>query len=303
MIREAAPAKINLFLHVGDRLADSFHTLQSLAVFTDLGDVLEMEEAADLSLTVQGPFASGLDEEHDNLVLRAARSLLENGALGGSGARLTLTKNLPVASGIGGGSADAAAALRGLSRLWNAGGKDLHEIAAALGSDIPVCVDSVAAFMEGRGEILRPVLALPLLPMLLVNPGVPVPTKDVFAALETRTSVEAALPRGHFQDTADLLRFLESTRNDLERPAIRLQPVIDEVLKAIVALPGALLARMSGSGATCFGIFADDDCCRRAARTLKEASSGWWVATTFVPESGIVHETAGQDIGPSDTGL
>ncbi|HEX4027716.1 MAG TPA: 4-(cytidine 5'-diphospho)-2-C-methyl-D-erythritol kinase [Rhizomicrobium sp.] len=309
MIREAAPAKINLFLHVGERRADGFHPLQSLAVFTDLGDTLEIEEAAALSLSIQGPFAAGLEQEGDNLVLRAARSLLEDVsllegvALGGGGARLTLTKNLPVASGIGGGSADAAAALRGLSQLWNAGGKSLHDIAAALGSDIPVCVDSVAAFMEGRGEILRPALSMPLLPMLLVNPGVPVPTREVFAALNSRSGVETALPRGHFQDTADLLRFLESTRNDLEQPAIGLQPVIGEVLKAITALPGALLARMSGSGATCFGIFADDDCCQRAARALKQAAPGWWVAPTFVPECGIVHETTGQDIGPSDTGL
>lgn len=296
-IKESASAKINLFLHVGDRRDDGFHPLQSLAVFTGLGDVLAIEEAVGLSLAVEGPFASGLAAEADNLVLRAAR------ALGGSGARLTLTKNLPVASGIGGGSADAAAALRGLSRLWNTSGQDLHQIAAGLGSDIPVCVDSAAAFMEGRGEILRPIEAMPRVPMLLVNPGVAVATKDVFAALESRTGVEMKLPRGRFDDTADLLRFLESTRNDLEAPALKLQPVIGEVLKALASLPGALLARMSGSGATCFGIFADDDCCQRAARTLSQASPGWWVAPTFVPETGIVHETGGQDIGPSDTGL
>lgn len=296
-IKELAPAKINLFLHVGERRDDGFHPLQSLAVFTALGDVLAMEEADDLSLAIDGPFAKGLAGEADNLVLRAAK------ALGGRGARLTLTKNLPVASGIGGGSADAAAALRGLSQLWNAGGKDLHEIAAALGSDIPVCIDSTAAFMEGRGEILRPALSIPRVPMLLVNPGVPVPTRDVFAALESRSGAEMTLPRGHFQDTADLLRFLEANHNDLEAPACKLEPVVGEALRRIAALPGALLARMSGSGATCFGIFADDDCCARAARTLQEAEPGWWVAPTFVPESGIIHEAAGQDIGPSDTGL
>jgi 4-diphosphocytidyl-2-C-methyl-D-erythritol kinase len=297
VITEAAPAKINLFLHVGDRRADGFHPLQSLAVFTDLGDVLAMEDAAELSLAVEGPFAAGLQGEGDNLVLRAGR------ALGSGGARLTLTKNLPVASGIGGGSADAAAALRGLSRLWTTGGKNLQEIAAALGSDIPVCVDSTAAFMEGRGEILRPVPSMPRVPMLLVNPGVPVPTRDVFAALESRSGAEMKLPSGHFQDTADLLRFLESTRNDLQAPALKLQPVIGEVLQAIAALPGALMARMSGSGATCFGIFADDDCCQRAAGMLSQAAPGWWAAPTFVPESGIVHEEVGQDIGPSDAGL
>ena len=297
MITEAAPAKINLFLHIGDKRADGFHPVQSLAVFTALGDVLAMEAADTLSLAIDGPFAGGLAGEGDNLVLRAARGL------GGSGARLALTKNLPVASGIGGGSADAAAALRGLSRLWNSDSGRLQEIAASLGSDIPVCVDSVAAFMEGRGEILRPALSIPQVPMLLVNPGVPVPTREVFAALETRSGVEMTLPHGRFQDTADLLRFLDSTRNDLETPARKLQPVIGEVLAAIAALPGALLSRMSGSGATCFGIFADQDCCQRAAQTLKAAVPGWWVAATFVPESGIVHETVGRDIGPSDAGL
>ncbi|HEY2009732.1 MAG TPA: 4-(cytidine 5'-diphospho)-2-C-methyl-D-erythritol kinase [Rhizomicrobium sp.] len=296
-IKELASAKINLFLHVGDRRADGFHPLQSLAVFTNLGDVLVMEEAIGLSLAIDGPFAQGLQGEGDNLVLRAAR------ALGTQGARLTLTKNLPVASGIGGGSADAAAALRGLSKLWQADGKNLQEIAATLGSDIPVCIDSAASFMEGRGEILRPALSMPRVPMLLVNPGVAVATKDVFAALESRSGEEMTLPRGNFQDTADVLRFLDSTRNDLEAPARQLQPVIGEVLAAIAALPGALMARMSGSGATCFGIFADDDCCERAARALRQSAPGWWVAPTFVPECGIVHEDVGQDIGPSDAGL
>ncbi len=299
MISERAAAKINLFLHVGTKREDGFHPLQSLAVFTDLGDALAIERASDLSLQIDGPFAKGLDGEGDNLVLRAAR------AIGGQGARLTLTKNLPVASGIGGGSADAAAALRGLNALWS-GGKDntaLCEIAAALGSDIPVCVLSTPSFMEGRGEILRAPQSMPRLPMLLVNPGVAVPTKDVFAALKHRSGADMALPGGRFRDTADLLRFLETTRNDLEAPALQIQPVIGEVLAAMAALPGALLTRMSGSGATCFGIFADDDCCARAAQILKEAAPGWWVAPTFVPQTGIAHEVAGQDIGPTPDGL
>jgi len=299
VISERASAKINLFLHVGTRRADGFHPLQSLAVFTDLGDALAVEPASELSLQIDGPFAKGLDGEGDNLVLRAAR------ALGGEGAKLTLTKNLPVASGIGGGSADAAAALRGLNALWNSGkdGTALCDIAAALGSDIPVCVLSTPSFMEGRGEILRAPDSMPRLPMLLVNPRVAVPTKDVFAALQIRSGAEMTLPRGRFRDTADLLRFLETTRNDLEAPALQIQPVIGEVLTAIAALPGALLTRMSGSGATCFGIFADDDCCARAAQILTEAAPGWWIAPTFVPETGIDHEVPGQDIGPTPDGL
>jgi 4-diphosphocytidyl-2-C-methyl-D-erythritol kinase len=299
---EAASAKINLFLHVGDKRADGFHPLQSLAVFTALGDALTLEPASELSLTVEGPFAKGLDGEGDNLVLRAAKVLQENTL---AGVRLTLAKNLPVASGIGGGSADAAAALRGLRQLWDLKTDDagLQGIAAALGSDIPVCLESAPSFMEGRGEILRRVESLPRIPLLLVNPGVAVPTRDVFAALTERSGVEMVLPRGRFGDTADLLRFLDTTRNDLEAPARALQPVIGEVLTAMMALPGALLTRMSGSGATCFGIFADDDCCRRAAEILKSAMPGWWVAPTFVPETGIAHEEAGQDIGPTDQGL
>ncbi len=299
MHSQSAPAKINLFLHVGTKRADGFHPLQSLAVFTGLGDTLAMETAPGLSLSVEGPFAQGLAGEGDNLVLRAAR------ALGGDGARLTLTKNLPVASGIGGGSSDAAAALRGLNRLWNAGKDDaaLRAIGAALGSDIPVCVDAVPAFMEGRGEILRAADSLPRIPMLLVNPGVAVPTRDVFAALATRSGVDMVLPDGRFRDTADLLRFLETTRNDLEAPARGLQPVIGEVLTALAALPGALFTRMSGSGATCFGLFADDDCCTRAADILRQAAPGWWIAPTFVPETGIVHDAIGQDIGPVEEDL
>ena len=294
-----AAAKINLFLHVGNKREDGFHPLQSLAVFTDLGDTLAMEVASGLTLAIDGPFADGLNGEGDNLVLRAAR------ALDGSGAALRLTKNLPVASGIGGGSADAAAALRGLNRLWNAGRDEagLRDLAAPLGSDIPVCVPGKPAFMEGRGEILRNAASMPRVPMLLVNPGVAVPTKDVFAGLNERSGVEMALPQGRFRDTADLLRLLEATRNDLEAPARAIQPVIGEVLTAIAALPGALFTRMSGSGATCFGIFADDDCCVRAAEILKKACPGWWVAPTFVPETGREHEAAGQDIGPTDQGL
>src|SRR6185437_2068754 len=166
-----ARAKINLFLHVGDRRADGFHPLQSLAIFTDFGDRLIAEAADGLSLTLGGSFAASLTDG-DNLVLKAARALAERAGITAR-AKLTLTKNLPVASGIGGGSADAAAALRALVKLWrlDLGGKELCEIAAGLGSDIPVCIASAPAFMEVRGEILTPLISLPRLPLLLVNPG------------------------------------------------------------------------------------------------------------------------------------
>lgn len=285
-IKESAPAKINLFLHVGDKRADGFHPVQSLAVFTQLSDVLTLDAAADLFLTIGGPFAGGLAAEADNLVLRAARALCEQG--GNGGARLALTKNLPVASGIGGGSADAAAALRGLKRLWNVQKDDaaLRDIAAGLGSDIPACVLSKPCFMEGRGEVLRAVPSLPRIPMLLVNPCVAVPTRDVFAALQSRTGVEMALPTGGFRDMAELIVFLQATRNDLSAPARGLQPVIGEVLGALAAQQGALLVRMSGSGATCFGVFTDSGACVRAAQELRKAAPGWWIAPTFTAECG-----------------
>jgi 4-diphosphocytidyl-2-C-methyl-D-erythritol kinase len=278
---EPASAKVNLFLHVGMRRADGFHPLQSLAVFTGAGDVLRAEAAPALSLTLEGPFAAGLQAESDNLVLRAARALAAKAGLP-AGAALRLRKNLPVASGIGGGSADAAAALRALRRLWQLEMDEavLLEIAATLGSDVPVCVPSASAYMEGRGEILTPV-ALPRLPMLLVNPGVAVPTRDVFGALRDRSGASMVLPLDGFADARALLSFLQGTRNDLEEPARRIQPVIAEVLDALAALPGVRLARMSGSGATCFALFDDDAACAHGAAMLQAASMGWWVAPTF----------------------
>jgi 4-diphosphocytidyl-2-C-methyl-D-erythritol kinase len=298
-----ARAKINLFLHVGARREDGFHPLQSLAIFTAYGDRLAVEESEDLSLRVEGPFAAALTEG-DNLVLKAARALAAHAGRG-AGAKITLTKNLPVASGMGGGSADAAAALRALGVLW---GLDLDEdslceIAQQLGSDIPVCVPSTPAFMEGRGEILTPISALPRLPILLVNPGVAVPTKDVFANLKDRRGADMTLPRGRFNDLADILRFLESTGNDLEAPALALQPLIGEVLSSLNAVPGALFTRMSGSGATCFALMPDDGGCARAAAALKEKHPGWWVQPTFVPQMGLAHEDRGRDIGPTPDGL
>ncbi|HEY4274978.1 MAG TPA: 4-(cytidine 5'-diphospho)-2-C-methyl-D-erythritol kinase [Rhizomicrobium sp.] len=299
-----AQAKINLFLHVGERREDGFHPLQSLAVFTGAADVLTIEDGGDLSFSLDGPFAGGLAGEGDNLVLKAARALAAHAGRAPSG-RLNLTKNLPVASGIGGGSADAAAALRALASLWRL---DVDEvglcgIAASLGSDIPVCVLSRPAFMEGRGEILTPIETLPGLPLLLVNPGVKVPTKDVFAALTQRRGVEMALPRARFTDLADLLRFLEITANDLEAPAIALAPVIGEVLTALKSLPGALFVRMSGSGATCFALMPDDDGCVRAAAMLREKHPDWWVQATSVAGRNIAHDGPGRDIGPTPDGL
>ncbi len=286
VIQELAPAKINLFLHVGAVRADGFHALQSLAIFANgaqASDRLDFAAAGGISLTVGGPFAAELSGESDNLILRAARALAARFGIRDEAA-MTLTKVLPVASGIGGGSADGAAALRGLARLWNldADTTRLADVAASLGSDVPVCVGARTAFMEGRGEILTPLAAMPRLPLLLVNPGVGVSTKAVFAALETRRGTEMSLPANGFADSETLLDFLTATGNDLEAPARAIQPVIGDVLDAIAVCPGVLLVRMSGSGATCFGLFENEESCAHAAETLRAAHPRWWVAESHV---------------------
>lgn len=273
-----APAKINLYLHVGDRRDDGYHALDSLAVFADAGDSLAFEPADTLTLKVEGPFADGLQTEDDNLVLRAARALARYARCEAVGA-ITLTKNLPVASGIGGGSADAAAALRGLSRLWGLDphAEDLREIAATLGSDVPVCIACRASYMEGRGEMLTQAIKMPAASLVLVNPGVAVATADVFRALGTRTGVGTVTRIDFERETWTLAEFLKETANDLEAPALEIAPVIGDVLTALRAQRGAYLARMSGSGATCFALFEDGDTAPDAARALQAAHPGWWV--------------------------
>lgn len=270
MITAKAAAKINLLLHVGDKRSDGYHALQSLAVFAEVGDELEFHPSQELTLTVRGPFAAGLCAERDNLVLRAARALKAT-------AEIVLTKNLPVASGIGGGSADAAAVLRALS---DAPEQALLDIAASIGSDVPVCVASRSAWMEGRGEALAPVAGVPPMPMLLVNPGVAVPTADVFRALKTRRGTDLRRPE-RFGGAEDLLQFLRTTSNDLEAPAQAIQPVIADVLGEIEA-GGSLVTRMSGSGATCFGLFESEERVARAAQAISAAHPGWWVCATRI---------------------
>ena len=271
MINEAAPAKVNLFLHVVGRRADGYHLLDSLAVFPPVGDVLHGEISGALSLSVDGPFAAGLHGEDDNLVLRAARALMAKAGTT-AGAALTLTKNLPVASGVGGGSADAAAALRLLARLWNIGAAD-SGLAASLGADVPVCLAARPARMGGTGEILTAAPGMPDCGLVLVNPGVAVATQAVFRARTGEFSLPAALP-AFWSDFATMAACLARLRNDLEPAAIHLSPVIGDVLAALRASPGCALARMSGSGATCFGLYADDGEAAGAAASLRR--HGWW---------------------------
>jgi 4-diphosphocytidyl-2-C-methyl-D-erythritol kinase len=266
-LREFAPAKVNLYLHLTGRRADGYHLLDSLAVFPAVGDWLRAVPAEALWLTVEGPFGAALGDAADNLVLRAARALRPCG-----GARITLEKHLPVASGIGGGSADAAAALRLLARVWGVPPATLP-MALALGADVPVCLGGRAARMGGVGEVLTPAPQLPACGMVLVNPGVSLATASVFRARQGGFSEAAVLP-GSWPDAAAMARGLAALRNDLEPAAIALQPVIGEVLAALAGVPGCLLARMSGSGATCFGLFADAAAAEAAARAV--ARPGWW---------------------------
>jgi 4-diphosphocytidyl-2-C-methyl-D-erythritol kinase len=276
LVREFAPAKINLFLHVGAKRADGYHELQSLVVFARIGDELVLEAADELSLALDGPFAADLASDPDNLVLKAARMLAAESDFRG-GARLALTKNLPVASGIGGGSADAAAALRGLNTLWGLGlqASDLRRIAERIGSDVPVCVEPRPAWMEGRGEKVRALDAIAALPMVLVNPRAAVSTGKIFAALERRRGTGLSLPPPLI-DATELVAYLRSMSNDLEPPARLAAPVIGEVLEALAARPGVFIARLSGSGATCFALCEDDAAARHAAASIRAQFPQWW---------------------------
>ncbi len=272
-ITEAAPAKVNLYLHVTGRRADGYHLLDSLAVFGPAMDTVRVVPAETLSLALNGPFGGALQAEPDNLMLRAARALAAVAGVPAQAA-LSLTKRLPVASGIGGGSADAAAALRALNALWRCGldAAALAAVAAPLGADIPVCVASQPRRMQGVGEVLLPAPQLPRCGLLLVNPGVALPTPAVFKARTPGFTPVAVLP-GAWPDAVSMAATLATLRNDLEPPAIALCPMVATVLAALRDLPGCLMARMSGSGATCFGLFADAAAARDAAAVLP---GDWW---------------------------
>jgi 4-diphosphocytidyl-2-C-methyl-D-erythritol kinase len=268
-----APAKINLSLAVGPVGADGRHPLDSIVAFTHgIGDELSIVAAQHLSLTIDGPFAQGLSDTADNLILRAARLLAARLSVT-KGARITLTKKLPIASGIGGGSADAAAALIGLNALWEGGlsHADLALLGAQLGADVPACLLGQALRMTGTGETTAPLEGLPRLGVVLVNPLKPCPTGPVYQAFDQiGGATELAFSQLPSLNTQDqLLTFLSANGNDLEAAAIQLVPEIATVLNAIAQSPEVLLARMSGSGATCFGLYPTLDMARAAAVAIK----------------------------------
>ena len=283
---EEGRAKVNLSLRVVGRRADGYHDLESVVAFADCADRLTLEPGGELKLATTGPLAAACGEMSDNLVFKAAKLLADavpNLKLGA----FALDKVLPVAAGIGGGSADAAAALRLLARLNDLSLDDprLQQVALATGADVPVCLFSRACDMTGVGEQLLP-LALPSMPCVMVNPRVPVATKDVFQALGLRNGellvgatdvLEApAWPEagGSISDWVDVL---ETVANDLEAPALRIEPVIGDVLGALRDSAGVKLARMSGSGATCFAIYGASADAHAAAEKIRRDHPGWWV--------------------------
>jgi len=270
-----ARAKINLALHIISKRTDGYHLLDSLAAFADVGDRISVSPARELSLTVTGPMAATVPRNEDNLVLRAAR------LLGGvQGAHITLEKILPVASGIGGGSSDAAAALRLLCDLWSVALPDCDRL-IALGADIPVCLSSAPQRMRGTGDKLDVIANMPTFEAVLVTPNQELSTAAVFAALETTQNLPLGdLPSG--ADRREWIEYISRMRNDMQSAAIGLAPSIGGVCSALSETNGCDIARMSGSGATCFGLFARADDARLAARELRVKHPHWWVVQTRI---------------------
>ncbi|MBB5518012.1 4-(cytidine 5'-diphospho)-2-C-methyl-D-erythritol kinase [Amphiplicatus metriothermophilus] len=280
MIREIAPAKINLHLHVGPARADGLHAVESLFVFACAGDVVAAEPADDLSLAVEGPFGAALARfpVESNLVWRAAEALRAAAGVR-AGAALRLEKNLPLAAGIGGGSADAAAALRALVRLWRLDMPDdaLARLAFRLGADVPACLAARPVYVGGAGEKLDRGPRLPPLWICLANPGVETPTGPVFRAFDAANPAPPSPRRlrpAAFAGYEALRAYVAASRNDLEPHAVARAPVIAAARDFLAARPGALCARMSGSGATVFALFASGEAAARAARAA--SGRGWW---------------------------
>ena len=268
-----ARAKVNLWLNVVGRRSDGYHLLHSLIAFCDLADTLEAEPSDRLTLVVDGPTAGGLAAEPDNLVLRAARMLADRAGVAPHAA-LRLTKNIPVAAGLGGGSADAAAALGALAGLWRVTVPvvELFDIAGALGADVPMCLAGRTAIASGIGERLEPAPPLPACAVLLVNPGTSLPTLAVFKARRGDFSPECPV-RQAWPDLATLAAALAERGNDLAEAAVSLRPEIGDVLRSLRKTPGVRYAAMSGSGATCFALYDDPSAATQAAESLPVA---WW---------------------------
>ncbi|WP_417623459.1 4-(cytidine 5'-diphospho)-2-C-methyl-D-erythritol kinase [Paremcibacter congregatus] len=284
-VSRIARAKINLDLVITGQRADGYHLLDSLVVFADFGDQITVSPAEKLSLTISGPFGGGLLGQSDNLVLRSAQLLRDRFDIR-VGAQIELIKNLPISSGIGGGSADAAAALKALAELWGLCDKipEMGDLPLLLGADVPVCMASETRRMSGIGEVLTPVSLKKNLYMLLVNPGVSVSTAAIFQARAKRQapfSKPLDIPP-EIDDLAQLRRLLLARGNDLQREACLVEPVISEVLNHLCATEGCIYSAMSGSGATCFAIYETQEAARAAEGEISQGKQSWWVQVTQV---------------------
>lgn len=284
-IARLAPAKVNLFLHVGPLEADGYHPLASLVAFADIGDRLTVEPADRLSLAVTGPFAGALEGEDDNLVLRAMRELGAAAGIDEPCLRITLDKQLPVAAGLGGGTSDAGSVLKLARDLLGLPFDDaaLARIAAGLGADGALCLHARAAWAEGRGEVLTFETRLPPLPVLLVNPGVPSSTGAVYRAFDDGSPGRADRPAPPLGwNHACVIDWLARLRNDLQGPAMARVPSIGEALAAVAQMPGTRLTRMSGSGATVFALFDTALAAEAAGQALSALHPDWWVRATVL---------------------
>lgn len=279
IITELAPAKVNLDLFVTGKREDGYHLLDSLVVFTDFGDRISVRAANDLSLEINGPYADAIPTDDSNLVMRAALAL-QTFAEVNQGAHIELEKNIPAAAGVGGGSADAAAAIKALIRLWGLSldKAALMSLALSIGADVPVCMLSSPSIMRGVGENLSPLEGVPEFGMLLVNPGVDLSTPSVFKARShTFSSVPDRKVFHNHLSRDEFVKNLSQQKNDLTDAAGHLAPVVHETLRMISDLDGCLLTRMSGSGATCFGLFSDLATAKQAESALSLRDTGWWI--------------------------
>ncbi|MFN3209983.1 MAG: 4-(cytidine 5'-diphospho)-2-C-methyl-D-erythritol kinase [Roseovarius sp.] len=265
-----APAKINLTLHITGQREDGLHLLDSLVMFADVGDSLTVSLSDEPTLSLNGPMSRDVPADGDNLVMRAA-------GLMGVAADISLTKVLPHAAGLGGGSSDAAATLRLLSRLTE---KHIPADVTVLGADVPVCLGNSAARIQGIGEMVTAARDLPSLHAVLVNPGAPLRTPDVFAALGQKNNTPMPTDIPGSMDAAGFIDWLRGMRNDLETPAIAMCPIISRALGALSVTAGCRLARMTGSGSSCFGLYTDEETARAAEGRLKEENPGWWITAT-----------------------
>ena len=285
-MRGLAPAKINLMLHVGPVADDGYHPLTSLVAFADVGDQITVEASERLSLEITGPFAGALTGEGDNLILKGLRALGEMTEVGEPKVKVRLDKQLPIAAGLGGGSSDAGTAILLTTHLL---GLDidkaaLEDVAGVVGADGPMCLRARAAWATGRGDVLKDEPRLPSLHAVLLNPGLPSPTGAVYREYDRAPVSEACDTRPEDWSVMGIIDWLKGQRNDLEAPALRVTPGIAEAMDAMAAAPDCLLARMSGSGATVFGLFADQATAVRAAESLNRP--GWWVRATVLNPKG-----------------